>query len=349
MIMLPRDTTARTRPQASPLLPSASRRHAGAAGVLRIVAVAAALTAGPAVASAQDYFNIMLPAAEVERRLKEEPFRIVDWRGSRAAGDRTSRVSMTFPDDTMIVAKWAIAPPNGAAFNNEPRYEVAAYELQKLFLDEAQYVVPPTLLRAFPVDLVRERAPDVRPTFGEAPGSVVVALQYWLIGVQPDRFWEPRRAAADTVYARHIGNLNVLTYLIRHSDENVGNFLISTSPDNPRVFSVDNGVSFASQPSDRGHAWRDLRVRRLPHATVERLRSITEADLQRALAVLAEYEVHAGVLVPVAPGENMAPSRGVRRSANRIQFGLTAHEIRGVDTRLRQLLRQVDAGRINVF
>jgi hypothetical protein len=45
----------------------------------------------------------------------------------------------------------------------------------------------------------------------------------------------------------------------------------------------------------------------------------------------------------------MSRSTGVRRSAGRIQLGLTAREIREVETRLNQLLRQVDRGRIQEF
>jgi hypothetical protein len=314
-----------------------------------IGAVSAALPGLAAPATAQTWFRNLENTAELEQRLRDDDFRIANWRGSRAQGDRTNRVALVFDDDSLIVAKWATAPTGGGTFNNEPRYELAAYELQKLFLDEQEYVVPPTVLRAVPLALVREHAPATPPTFGEAPGSVVVALQYWLLGVQPDDFWDPRRAASDSVYARYIGNFNIVTFVVRHGDDNKGNFLISANPDNPRVFSVDNGVSFGSQDSDRGHTWRSLRVRRLPRHTVERLRAITAEDLERALAVMAEFEIQSGVLVPVSPGENMNANRGVRRSRERIQFGLTAREIRGVESRIQQLLRQADGSRIELF
>jgi hypothetical protein len=238
---------------------------------------------------------------------------------------------------------------NGEAFNNEPRYEAAAYEIQKLFLDEPEYVVPPTLLRALPIAFVHQQIPGARPTFREAPGSVLVALQYWLIGVTPQSIWEPQRATTDDVYARRIGNFNLLTYLIHHGDSNIGNFLISDAVDDPRVFSVDNGVAFRSQDSNRGAEWRALRVKRLPRHTVDRLRGITRLDLERTLAVLAEYEIRDGQLVRVVPGPNLAPARGVRRSRERVQFGLTTREIRDVEARLGHLLRQIDAGQFTLF
>ncbi|HSJ05687.1 MAG TPA: hypothetical protein VK936_03225, partial [Longimicrobiales bacterium] len=239
--------------------------------------------------------------------------------------------------------------PNASEFNNEPRFELAAYEIQKLFLAEPELAVPPTVLRAFPLEYVRERIPHATATFREAPRSVLVALQYWLMGVTPENFWDARRARSDTVYARHIGNFNIVTHLIRHHDANVGNFLISENPENPRVFAVDNGVAFSAPVSNRGHMWRDLQVRQLPGHTVERLRLVTREDLDRALGVLAEWEVHDGILVRVPPGENMSPGRGVRRSSQRIQVGLTSQEINGVENRIRQLLRRVDEGRIETF
>jgi hypothetical protein len=312
--------------------------------------VAVLLGTLPVPAAAQEYYNILLPAVEAERRLRSEPFRIGDWRGSRAEGDRTQRALLIFPDSTVIAAKWAIAPSGGGqTFNNEPRYEAAAYEIQKLFLDEHYYVVPPTVLRAVPLDLTREQIPGARATFREAPRSVLVALQYWLIGTTQQGYWDPQRARTDDRYAVHIGNFNILTYLIRHVDANVGNFLISDALDNPRVFSVDNGVAFNSPESNRGAMWRDMQVKRLPRQTAERLRAITREDLERVLGVLAEYEIRDGLLVAVPPGPNMSPGRGIRRSAERIQLGLSTREIQGVETRLRQLLRQVDGRHLTLF
>jgi hypothetical protein len=284
----------------------------------------------------------------IEEYMRADSFQIIDWRGSRAPGDRTQQVTLQFPDSTLIKVKWANAPRGGGTFNNEPRYERAAYVLQKMFLGEDEYVVPPTILRVFPLTYVRTQVPEIGPTFGNA-ASVLVALQYWVPLVTPQNFWDKDRAEADTVYARRIGNMNVLTYLIRHQDANIGNFLISQVPDDPRVYSVDNGVSFRSVPSNRGYEWRDLRVKRLPAATVERLRKITGADLAAALGVLVELEIRDGALVEVTPGANLNPGRGVRQSDARIQLGLTEAEIGDVENRLRNLLKNVDSGKITVF
>lgn len=296
-------------------------------------------------AAAQDQ-NIMLSIAEIETRLRDQPFRVLDWRGSRRPEDRTQRVTIAFEDSTVMRIKWANAPANGGAFNNQPRYEAAAYEIQKLFLEEDEYVVPPTLLRAFPIDYVREQMPEVKPTFENARGSVLVALQYWLGSVTSQNFWVPERARTDTAYARRIGNFNILTFLIRHSDANVGNYLISTAPEKPRVFSVDNGIAFSSNDSDRGTHWRELNVERFPRTTIERLSRVTREQLEQALGVLAEYEVRAGTLVPVAPGPNLGRNVGVRRTDDRVQLGLTTNEIREVYNRINELLRTANGRRL---
>ena len=311
-----------------------------------------ALLAFAAVAStaqAQD-LNITLPVAEIEARILERPFRVAQWSGSRMPEDRTQRALVIFDDSTTMWLKFAVAPSGGTGtFNNEPRYEAAAYELQKLFLDEPEFVVPPTLLRVFPIDWIRERSPNVRPTFRNAPGSVLFAVQYWLQGVTPENFWDPVRAREDTLYARHIGNFNILTHLIRHQDANAGNYLISQHRNNPRVFAVDNGVAFNSVPSDRGVEWRDLRVDRLPRHTIERLRAVTPELLAQRLGVLAEYEIRDGQLVAVTPTANFGDSRGVRQRDGRIQIGLTRREIQQVERRIRDLVKKVDEGKLRVF
>jgi hypothetical protein len=255
---------------------------------------------------------------------------------------------MQFSSAQVLVAKWAPAARGGSAFNNEPRYEAAAYELQKLFLPEDEWVVPPTLLRAFPSDYLDEYFPNAPRTFDDA-SSVVVAVQYWLLNVQSDDFWDEERFEADSVYARYLGNMNVLTHLIDHRDANTGNFLISSITQRPRVFSVDNGVAFRSQRSDRGYAWRNLRVERLPHATVARLRTVTEEDLTRALGVIAEFEIVDGLLVARAPTVNLDEGRGVRERDGVFQFGLTRAEIRDVGNRIAGLLKRVDEGKVTLF
>jgi hypothetical protein len=177
-----------------------------------------------------------------------------------------------------------------------------------------------------------------------------VVLQYWLQEVRViEDVYDAQRFAADAVYARHIGQLNVFTLLIAHGDSNVGNFLISRAESGARVFSIDNGVAFAFNESDRGQLWKFMRVDRLPQDTVERLRRITAAELERRLGVLAQWRLEDGRWVATPPGANLGSGRGVRVKDGVVQLGLTKSEIADVWRRLARLLKDVDAGRIGTF
>ena len=112
------------------------------------------------------------------------------------------------------------------------------------------------------------------------------------------------------MYARHIGQLNILTDIIDHADSNAGNFLISRSGPGARVFSIDHGVAFASEESDRGKLWFNLRVNRLPADAVERLRKISPAMLQDSLGVVAQWQLKDGAYVPSPKGANACPEPG---------------------------------------
>jgi len=313
-------------------------------------AVAAAVAAAMPIRilACQDA-NITMPAARVEALLRDSTFKPVAAQGSRFKGDRTEHVLLAFNDSTAVEVKWAVAPRGGEAFNNQPRYEAAAYELQKLFLDERDYVVPPTVLRMIPQS-VFAASTGLRgePTFEDSP-AVLVALQYWTAGVTPEGVFDPKRADRDSIYARHLGDLNILTYLIRHRDANKGNMLLSADSTNPRLFAVDNGVAFNSQPSNRGVDWQYMRVKRVSAGTAARLRSITDERLTAALGVVAQFERRGDDYVATALGPNLDAGKGVRRKGTALQLGLTADEIAGVRDRLKDLVKDIDRGKIKKF
>jgi hypothetical protein len=217
-----------------------------------------------------------------------------------------------------------------------------------MFLPEEEVVVPTTVMRAFPLDWYRERDRGVDATMRRTR-SVVVVIQAFLQFVGTDDVWNEDRFNADTTYARYWGNLNILTYLIRHNDSNEGNFLRSVVAENPRIFSVDNGVAFSNEESDRGTYWRNIEVKRFPAKSIERLRQVTAEGLQQSLGVVAQFELQGGQFVPVAPTANLDPGDGVRHNDSIIQLGLTDSEIRQVYRRLEQLLEWVDGGRYTVF
>lgn len=278
--------------------------------------------------------------------MRYEAFRVAGFEDNRFSGDRTQIAVLSYPDCMPIRVKWAAAPRSGDSFNNRPRCEIAVYELQKLFLDEGDYVVPPTVARAVPLDeYPREHA--VISTFS-GTGAVVVLMQYWLSNVSGADLYDEDRLERDSVYARHLADLNVLTYLVRHADAGPGNLLISTVEGNPRLFAVDNGVTFG-EICNRPDDWRNMRVDRLPRGTVERLRAISEEELHRALGVLVQFEVRNGRLVQVEPTANLDASGGVRRVDGVIQMGLTGGEIEDVYERLQDLLKDIDEGEYEIL
>jgi hypothetical protein len=301
-------------------------------------------------AVAQDA-NITRPIDEIEKLLAADPLVIEQAEISRpkAKGDITLKAEVSFGGAPAFRVKLRKAEPGADEFNNVPRYDLAAYELQKLFLDPPEYVVPPTTLRFIPRADFAKYSPDVAATFPPAD-QVLAVVQYWLsdIKVIAD-VYDPQRFQADPVYARHIGQLNVLTYLIRHRDSNVGNFLIGRAERGARVFSIDHGVAFASIDSDRGKLWKDMRVSRLPADVVARLRAVTPEVLESKLAVLAQWRLQDGAWVPVAPGANLSPRRGVRRDGDTLQMGLTKIEIQSIQRLLEKLLQRVDRGDITTF
>ena len=316
---------------------------------LMALLAAALLPALVATAAAQDA-NITQPVADLEQLLAAEPLVITQAEISRpkAKGDITLRAEVSFGGAPPLRVKLRRAEPGADSFNNVPRYDFAAYELQKLFLDAAEYVVPPTTLRMVPLAEFAKYSPGVARTFSAADQVLAVA-QYWLSDVKVVAdVYSPERFAADPVYARHIGQLNVLTYLIRHRDSNLGNFLLGKAEVGARVFSIDHGVAFASHESDRGEVWKDMRVNRLPADTVERLRHVTPQLLADRLGVLAQWRLESRSYVPVANGKNLSENRGVRRAGSDLQMGLTKSEILAVHRLLTKLLERVDRGEITM-
>jgi len=208
-------------------------------------------------------------------------------------------------------------------------------------------VVPPTVMRMVPLSWYRELDEDVEATF-RAGESVLVTLQYMLYQTTDENVFDEARLEADSVYARRWANANLLTHLIWHSDSNYGNLRISRTS-NARVFAVDNGLAFHSPESNRGTRWRVLRVDRFPAPAVERLRALTREELDGALGVLAQFERRNEELVPVEPGENWSPTRGIRQRDDGVQLGLTDDEIYGVWERVQSFLRAVDEGDMETF
>ena len=295
--------------------------------------------------------NLPLPPETLQRRLQDDAFQIT---ANKAAGGGVMgahKLTLSFPDDGFTTdVKWKVAPHAGDGWNNSPRREIGAYVVQQLFLDPDDYVVPPIAVRCIPVDAYRAVDAHQKPNL-DGTACVYGTMSAWLRNVRPaDPPLDPDRFSHDARYAYHVGHLNLLTYLIKHKDAKPGNMLISTDPANPQVFSVDNGIAF-------GHVLFNffaLHLNRLviggvPKQSLERLRRVTRADLDR-LGVLGELRVDKnGVLRSVPPSANVGPSAGERTLPDGIQFGLTTEEIDEIEERLRQLRVRVGEGELATF
>jgi hypothetical protein len=275
-------------------------------------------------------------------------------RGRKGAGGGVtgaSKVTLYSPEhDLTLAAKWKTVPLWLESWNNSPRRELAAYEVQKLFLEPQDYVVPPTAVRCLPLDEYREFFGDVKPTFDDTK-CVLGVLALWLenVTIESELLDQPR-FAADANYAYHLTNFNVLTFLIDHKDGRSNNFLVSKNEDDRRVFAIDNGISFDAWiwnwfvPN-----WNDIRVPAIREETVERLRGVKAEQIER-LGVVAELHLEDdGFYRLTEAGRNLDPEEGARTAPGVVQFGLTEDEVDDVGEQIEELIEMVETGALPVF
>ena len=192
-----------------------------------------------ATIAAADPVNIDGDPLVIERTLATEPMKIVTAQISRpkAQGDITLKADVAFGDRAPMRVKLRKAMPGADTFNNVPRYDLAAYELQKLLVAPADFVVPPTALRMIPAAELRSYE-EVESTFVNSD-DVLNVVQYWLkdIAVIEDVF-DAAKFESDPVYAKHIGDLNIFTFLIWVTAIRTRAIsLISREPAGARVYS----------------------------------------------------------------------------------------------------------------
>ena len=292
-----------------------------------------------------------LPVARAEKLLEDGELRVVNVAGAGSSTAGALTMWLEFPSAGLTLkAKWKESAHGGSALNNEPRKELAAYALQKLFLEPEEYVVPPTQARCIPLDYYQVQVRPARPTFSNT-GCVLGVLAYWIDGLRELHGFDAARFADDVKYREAIANLNLLTYLLDHRDTRAANFLISKDKDEPRVFSIDNGLALSGLYNPRAafmHEWEHIIVPKVPHAKIERLRRLTRADLDR-LGTVAEFAVHGGQLDAIATTAAFDGDHGVREKDGVIQLGLTRAEIDGIASRLKALIERVDAGKLEAY
>lgn len=292
--------------------------------------------------------NWPLPPSELERRFATEDFEVLEVKSAGGGVTGASRLKVRFPDGTNLKVKWKPVPAGSAdGSNNSPRKELAAYALQRWMVDETDFLVPTLALHCLTFDEYRPIEEAPAPSL-KGSKCVLGVVAVWLEDVTaPETFWDPERFERDPAYARFMADFNVLAFLIEHKDGRRGNLLVSTDPADPRVFAVDNGIAFDPFPWNFFVPnWDEIRVPWVRRETIERLRKVDQATIGR-LGVVAEMKLDAaGIYEATPPGPNLDDDGGVRRSGDRVQFGLTDDEIEDVGERLEDLLEKVDSGRI---
>lgn len=301
--------------------------------------------------------DFCLPSERLEAMLQTRRFEILAVEVAPSGFSRPKKLYVRFPGDRpgepiVSALKWKPAPWGGEGFNNLPRKEVAAYELQKLFLDPDEYVIPPTVVFCIPVARHSAEIAERPRTFPRTK-CVFGLAAYWLQNVTSKEARDLSRFRRDEAYRASLAKLNLVTHLMDQRDCRAANFLRSTDPDRPRVFTVDNGLAFGGFKNPFTVMrfipdWSKIQVPALPRSHVDRLRRITRADLDR-LAVVSQFENREGLLVRVPAGEPEAHDEGVRVVGTTLQLGLTRQEIDGVEERLRRLLERVDRDEIELF
>ncbi len=288
-----------------------------------------------------------MPAVTIERALKSQSFEILAAAESPDGITAPYKLRLRLPDGRVISAKFKRAPDDLDAFNNSPRREIAAYEMQKLFLDPADYVVPPTVVTCLPVEQNRGTLADLRPHAGA--NCAIGVLAYWLENVTDEDVLDEDRWEKDALYRHSLGNLNALTVLIGHQDDIGNNFMRSEDKRRPRVFAIDNGLAFGAMGVNPvqlfSSEWSDVQVEALPQKTVERLKKLSVADFER-FYVVVQLKLVEGTFLTVPPTSPISKTEGARRQGEVIQLGLTADELTDVNVRLVQLLGRVGSGEV---
>ena len=295
--------------------------------------------------------NWPLGPERIEALLQSGHAEIVSLEPLSTGVTRPYKALVRFPDEELTLPfKWKPSTPDLDHWNNSPRKELAAYAIQKWFLDPEDYVVPTVELVCVPLEGYRKHVPDATPT---VPGTscVLGLFAIWLEGVgTPDTLYDADRFRTDPTYATHLGRLNLLMYLIGHRDGRGANVLASDDDANRRVFSVDNGIAFDPPLFNWFYShWDRIRVPALPERAVRRLADLDD-DRIESLEVVAELHADdSGVLRPVLPGEAWDDDLAVDVRPGALQLGLTEREAEALEDRVEWLTERAEDGDLALF
>jgi len=249
--------------------------------------------------------------------------------------------------------KWKfkkVVPGRVDSFNTSPRKELAAYEVQKLFLEPEDYVVPTCLAACVPRERYMKAAGYAAASL-EGTDCILGLGSTWMVDVTiPDKLYDESRFLKDPTYAYYMSNFNILTYLIQHRDARVGQFLVSKDDKRRQVFSIDNGISFGFWPYNFFITqWDEIHLPALRKDSIERLRKVKRQDLDFLDVIVQLQKDENGILQPVPVGRNLDPTEGAKYKDGTVQFGLSTSEIDDLWERIQTLIAEVDSGKIQVF
>jgi hypothetical protein len=295
-----------------------------------------------------------LVSLEDYQRFDRLEYDVVSEEGAGAGVTGARKLTIRIADhDPDIKLKTKDFPSGLDGTNNSPRKELAAYTIQRFFLEPVDYVVPTVGVRCLPLDEWEIRNSHA-PTRVPGTECALVSYAFWLQNVTlPDPLYDEQRFLTDARYAYYLANFNILTYLVSHHDTRFGNVLVSKNDEDRRVFAIDNGTIFGAfffnwfyPPS---FSWRNIKVPAIPRNAVNRLRKLTKEDLE-SLGVILQLEADQdGILRIVKPGDPIDIEEGVNVRGTTVQLGLTDDEIEDVWERLEDLLEDIDKGKIGVF
>jgi hypothetical protein len=305
--------------------------------------------------SDQDYANWPVEPLKAALLMQAAEYEVLSVEPAGSGTTHPEKAEVLFPETgDKFSVKGKLVPSSLDGINNSPRKELAAWQLQTLFLDPVDFTVPATVLRCLPVKSWRDRHDGKGTPIIPGTKCMLSDITIWMENVTvPDELYEEERFLNDLNYAYHLANFNIFAYLINLRDNRKGNVLVSKDENNRRVFAVDNGVSFGTiwynwfyPPT---YSWREISVPALPQKSIDRLRKLRREDLD-FLMVVSQLEADAdGILKTVRSGPPMDPDDGVWREGTTLQFGLTADEVEDVWERIEALIERVDAGEIALF
>jgi hypothetical protein len=310
-------------------------------------------TAADRRAPAASYPNWPVPPEDAMAIMKGQAHDVRVAKRTQAGTGGAEKMKLWFDELKMnIDFKVKRVPPDLDGINNSPRRELAAFAVQRLFLDPPDYVVPTTVARCPPMEVWHALHEVDRPQLPDSSCMLVLAALWLDDVVVPEIVYDKERFLEDPVYARYLADFNLFTYMVDHRDGRSGNILVSGDPDRRQVFAIDNGVSFGPiWPFYNWFVpnWNVLRVAALRKRSVDRLRSIEREDLDRLLVVQELRNDGTGNYVDVKTSPPLNEDGGAAARDGIVQFGLTSGEIDDLWGRIQAVIDGVDEGEIPVF